>query len=767
MQDMQDQRQASEQAAEDEARLVEEIERLDNLAKQDPAGYKLRIAMLALLGYVYIFAVSIGLVLVSALFLVALVYFRVVFLLKFAWLFLLAAGLILKSMWVKFDAPKGIPLHRCDLPKLFALIDKIQTTAGVPTIHKVLMVDDFNCAVVQHPRLGLFGFHENIILLGLPLMDSLTEPEFEAVLGHEMGHLSSMHGRFGNWVYHVRMSWFQIYANLQKHGEGGAWPIHKFAMWFIPQFDKHTLALRRMQEFAADRLSSDMCGAQVMADALTSCEIRGAYVEREFWPSVAKRESELSEPPAGVYRMLAQKVRGEISYDDILKYLRPAWKKHHGFDSHPALYERVAALLPDGDWSTVEPTAKTVAARAGFQSSAAEVLLEGKYDELCNALSDEWCKVVAGPWRLKHIEMLEARKSFDRLNKIFEESQLTEEQAEEFAILCGSVREPEEALSIQQRLAERYPNMGAPQFSIGLYWLNKEADECIEYLKKAGELSPQYAHLANTLIAAHLRGKGQDEEARKYEHQAATIGELMDAEAKKSSKITNADVFLPHDLSESRLQLILDSLHAELRVKKAYIVRREISELLGGSQYLMVVELGSPHWYLVDQEHLRKAMYELVLLPEFEGFTILEWGGLPKNLADACKTLPGAMVYDRAVLSKSESANERARVIAARRPQAVAQVSFFRKNRKELIGFAVLGSIIVAGLNCHGPARRDTESSTRARSSGSENYRFVRHNDFGSYMEAMQHAIKQHWYPRNEIIRSECCCDLRCSKTDR
>jgi hypothetical protein len=54
-----------------------------------------------------------------------------------------------------------------------------------PRFHHVLVTDDFNAAVVQAPRLGLFGWYRNYLLIGLPLAKALTVEQFKAVLAHE------------------------------------------------------------------------------------------------------------------------------------------------------------------------------------------------------------------------------------------------------------------------------------------------------------------------------------------------------------------------------------------------------------------------------------------------------------------------------------------------------------------------------------------------------------------------------------------------------
>ena len=67
--------------------------------------------------------------------------------------------------------------------------------------------DEFNACIVQIPRFGLFGGARNYLVIGLPLMQTLTVEQFAAVLAHEYGHLSGAHGHFSAWIYRLRVTW--------------------------------------------------------------------------------------------------------------------------------------------------------------------------------------------------------------------------------------------------------------------------------------------------------------------------------------------------------------------------------------------------------------------------------------------------------------------------------------------------------------------------------------------------------------------------------
>jgi TonB family protein len=710
------------------------IDQLDKLAQQDPAGYRRRVALLALLGYAYVFAISIGLLLLAVLFMYLLFYWHNLALVKFSFLLIIAVLVIFKSMWVKFNPPTGIPLLRDKVPKLFEMVDKIHKVSGAPVIHEVLLIDKFNCAVVQHPRLGLLGFHRNVLILGLPLLESLSVPEFEAVLAHEMGHLSSMHGRIGCWVHQVRASWIQIYINLSKQGSVGNWPIKRFADWFIPYFDMHTLALRRAHEFAADQISADIAGAGVATAALISSKVKASYLEEEFWKSVFKQSEVTPEPPTNVYSSLASAVRASISQKAALDLLESNWQKHDQMDSHPSLLERVMALQPDRDWSALSLLAEEVAKQGPLRDSAAEVLLDGMHAELSEQLSDDWRRSLSPIWHTKHLQFAEHKERFEQLQKIFEQAPLTPEQAGEFASLCISQKEPKEAIAIATRIEASYPEQAEVQYWLGLSLIGSDSDEGIQHLEKAAKFRPSYARDCNAIIAAYLHSKGRQTEAQEYAKRSEEFANLMKAASSALTQFSSGDTYRQHNLTASRLRAICDLLHADRRVKQAYLVRRKIPEILGEDQHVMVLKLGSPHWYLVDDNYLQQAINELIVLPEFSGFCLIAWGGLKQNLADACIKLPEALLYDRVSWAKSPDAQKRVNLILKSRQAAIPRRTFLQRNRGTLIGAGLLLAFIAWGVNTKIPPTK-------------HNYRAVRYTDYDSYMKAVQSAIKGDWNP--------------------
>jgi hypothetical protein len=187
------------------------------------------------------------------------------------------AAIVLRSMWIKFPEPEGKPIRRTDAPRLFDLVNQVRTATNGPEVHKLLLTGDLNAGIVQRPQLGMLGWQQNYLLIGLPLLHALLAARVSCSLAHEFGHLSGNHSRFAGWIYRLRQTWSQILQNIQHNRRRGAEVIfEKFFNWYAPYFSAYSFVLARVQEYEADRCALQLSGKQVAAQALIKMELKAA-----------------------------------------------------------------------------------------------------------------------------------------------------------------------------------------------------------------------------------------------------------------------------------------------------------------------------------------------------------------------------------------------------------------------------------------------------------------------------------------------------------
>jgi hypothetical protein len=304
-------------------------------------------------------------------------------------------GAILRALWVSFPPPSGVPLVRRSVPALFSLIDTLTASLDTPRFHRVVLTDDFNAAVSQRPRLGPLGWYENWLMVGLPLLEALWT-NFRAVLAHELGHLSNAHGRFGAWIYRIRMAWMHLMNQLESSHRVGYKIFDWFLKWWAPYFNAYSFVLAREQEYEADRQAAQLTGADQMGRALIAIALQGARMDRGFWPRIARRAVDHDTPPAGVFTELRETVRASLAVEDARRWLAIALnRKAATDDTHPSLRDRLAAL----DVQAPPPTPPPPAPTAGNDAGAADLLLGEARASLSDQVERHWRDYVAQGWR--------------------------------------------------------------------------------------------------------------------------------------------------------------------------------------------------------------------------------------------------------------------------------------------------------------------------------------------------------------------------------
>ena len=255
----------------------------------------------------------------------------------------------------RFLAP-GPRLDAADQPRLFERLRKLALSVKQEMPKEVYLVPEMNAWVAQ--RGGIMGFGSRRVMgIGLPLLDIVSVPEFEAILAHEFGHYHEGDTRLGPWVYKTRSGIGRTITNLARLGEGrggifgfSAVMLQKPFIWYGNMFLRITHAISRAQELSADRLAATAMGAGALADGLRalhrSLQAYDYYLNSEIAPALRKGFL----PPLldGFSEFLRVENIAAATADNLEKELAEA--KIDPYDTHPPLAQRLAALaqMPPG-----------------------------------------------------------------------------------------------------------------------------------------------------------------------------------------------------------------------------------------------------------------------------------------------------------------------------------------------------------------------------------------------------------------------------------
>lgn len=554
------------------------ISRLEKTASEHPAKYQSKVIGVAALGF-GILAVAIGwalaavallgggllLIILSggkALLLFAKLGKALILLALPAWAMVKSSFKLLLS---RFPRRQGRRVTREDAPTLFTRLDDIRARTKGPRVHHVLIDNQMNAAIVQHPRFGLLGWEENYLILGLPLLQVLSEQEALAVVAHECGHLSGHHGKLGGFIYRMRAAWGRLQILSEQWNDWGSRIIARLFRWYAPYFNAYTFVFARQNEYVADQTASEIAGKTNTATALMRVKVAAQFENDVFWPSVQRRIATEPEPPNNRSENWAESVRRDLDSTRRAQFINSALQRETDhFDTHPCLKDRLHAIgVNAGEHSAHNLDAVT--------HPAAEIWFGDRLSQLTREFDDQWRKLVEENWRGRHTELKQQRENLDRLEAI--ESPTVEQQWG--IIQLSETLKPEiDLLPRLNMLLECDPNHLGARYARGRTFLAAQNESGITDIE-AVMMADKDAILPGCQLAHAFYVSRDPAKAEHYAARWKTRRDHLDQVQKELETFHPDATVAPANLAESDVEQIKSVLRSHGKgIKKVYLLRR-------------------------------------------------------------------------------------------------------------------------------------------------------------------------------------------------
>lgn len=531
--------------------------------------YKLKLALFAAFGYVVIFAIlgTLIAILGGALAAATISTGLAILLIKSKLLIplLIMAWVLVKSLWIRFEEPEGYRLPRKDYPELYREIDRLRRELKALPIHQVLLTSELNAMVVQTPRLGVFGWQHNTLVLGLELLLILSPEEARSVVAHELGHLSKNHSRFGGWIYRVRASWGRIMEAFREAESFGARLLRRFFDWYTPRFAAYSFALARMNEYEADAVAARLTSPDATLLALVNTNVTGPYVDETYWRWYFGKADRMREPDHPPFAGLAQFLPANPqSREAILQRIREAMQHETAYDdTHPALKDRIAALK-----------AKPAVPHPAGENNAAAAWLGGRYRQVVADFDAQWLANNQEHWRERFQYVQSSLAKLTEL-EVRPREELEEQELWNLAAWTEEFRDDVDPLPLYEAYQQRYPEEAAAAFVIGRIRAARDDEACLPQLEKAAE-SPELTVQACEVAYMFLHGKERPEQAERWRERALRQMELDEqAEAERRSVSPNDPLIAPEMPQELRTNLKHQLLNSGF-VRQAWMARKQV-----------------------------------------------------------------------------------------------------------------------------------------------------------------------------------------------
>ena len=532
----------------------------------------------------------------------------------------LTTGRAIRALCVAFPEPTGVAVSPAHASTLYSAVEDIRGRLGAPRMHRLLVTDAFNASALQRPRFGPF-WASNTLLIGYPLLATLTPEQVRAVVAHELGHITHAHGWFAAWVHRTRVSWVHLIDALDRDGTTPVY-AHLLFRWYVPRLQAAAAAVSRRQELLADRLAAEVTGSDTAAQALVAIEIGGHVLDRMFWPRVFDRVRHDPHPPRP-YSEMGPEIWAQL--DDPAALLAEVLRHEtQPFDTHPSLRERLAALRQPAQ----------IPAPAAF--AAADQLLGADKRRVAAALDQDWHSAGAGGWSRRHEEL---RDRHERLAQLAAAPAPSPEQTFERAELTEQEGNEQEALDLYTSAHARGHITAA--LSAGRLLLLRNDPTGVALIDAAMSADPMHVEDGCSAIVEFLQRQGRFADAHPYQVRQSRQATHNRMAAAERTEVTGIDRFSPGSHPELDVAALARALASERAVQRAWLAAKALRHSAGTQTVLAVLTKGTPRPDLA--EHLRRDR----VLPEDVVMVVL--GRHDRQLQAALDSAGATVIFGRAV----------------------------------------------------------------------------------------------------------------------
>ena len=404
----------------------------------------------------------------------------------------------IRTCFIRIPAPEGLPLERSEGTALYDLVEEIGRAVDAPPIDGVTLSGGFDAsAAIDTPSWCLR--RRRTLVLGFPVLSTLSLPELRAVIAHELAHFSSAHDPFAAWVYRTRASWLALRTALDRRS---ATPVYVYWLlrWYEPRLNAASAEVSRRHELVADRVAAKVAGTRAAADALVGFESGARFADDTHWPAIEISHETAAAPPCPYSQMLTWNAR-QTSTELLESLLAPDPESD---DTHPSLRERLTRF------------GETARMPSPIAKSAGHELLGPALERLARRLDERWMARHRDSWLQHRAEHVERTTTLDRLAAI---EMPTPDELFERAHLVETLHGSDHALPIYQSAAAQ--GHAAANLAAGRVLLDRLDAAGIALIEAAMDRDERLVPEGCRILAVYYTAINQELAARKCEWRAS------------------------------------------------------------------------------------------------------------------------------------------------------------------------------------------------------------------------------------------------------
>ena len=258
-------------------------------------------------------------------------------------LIIILAGVFSWTIYnLKFSLPTGLDVTKEKSPHLLKLIEELQEEFGNPKIDRIIIRDKYEIRVIKTPRTHMPFLNTRTLIIGLPVLQTMSPLYFRALLARRIGQLSTQHTPVTTRLYFLNDIWAQFKISSTKSKNIFAKILGYFFRFYSYLYQKVLSPLLQEEELEADRYGMDLVNDRDMVECVVYEEVVTQFLNNKFWPKINHMAKRSKTPEYMPYSQMTKVVKAGITDSEISETIQKALKLDV---NHPAPMPSLIARL--------------------------------------------------------------------------------------------------------------------------------------------------------------------------------------------------------------------------------------------------------------------------------------------------------------------------------------------------------------------------------------------------------------------------------------
>lgn len=238
----------------------------------------------------------------------------------------LAAAFCWAIFQLKFTTPAGLEVTAEKFPKLANQVEELRNEFGQPRIDRVIISDKYELRTVKTPRAKMPFLYTTTLVIGLPVLLTMSPLYFRALLARRVGQLAGKHTPVTTRLYFLNDTWQQLKSSCKQSGNIFAKILFVYFKIYAGLYSKVVLPLVQSEELEADSYGTDMISNDDMMECLVYEEVVIKFLTTKFWPKIYHMARRSATPQYLPYSQMTKVIKAGITNEEISSIVQAALK---------------------------------------------------------------------------------------------------------------------------------------------------------------------------------------------------------------------------------------------------------------------------------------------------------------------------------------------------------------------------------------------------------------------------------------------------------